>query len=159
MKIIFYLLTVIVLVVMVGWVINRNQMLVADNTIQNGSPTADAHETYRNPRYGYVIKLPAGLAVDESVPELVVIENDLVRVRVNYGCYDFGVEGLRKFSVPTVIGDETALVESYYDDDKLVYKRIVLEPAGKCVYLEYWAREQLGWQDAEELVKSFRTTE
>jgi hypothetical protein len=155
MKIFFYSIAIVVFAVVVSLLAGRNGFT---KTSVNPIDTENAG-AYQNQIYHYAIDVPSGYKIDEAAPELVLFESGLLTVRVNYGCYDFGLEDLLEFSEPVEIGGRPGLKQSFYMNDQLVFKRMVLDVDGQCIYIEYWATEQHGWQDAEELIKSFRITE
>lgn len=112
--------------------------------------------SYSNSQFGYKIDLPQGFVVDDSIPELTVFSKLDARLRINAGCYAFGVEGLTR-SVETVqVSGVPALKESFYSDSILRLIQYSLTSGEKCFSLELSATSRDGWQDLEKLVKSFR---
>jgi hypothetical protein len=126
--------------------------------IQSPEPTAIQSaigNIYSNGEYGYSLKMAPGYQVDNSVPELTLIKKESAWLRVNAGCFDSGIEGLKEVNNVTAIGNIVALRSEYYDDTELMLERIIFDHEGMCFALELSAETNTEWEELRLMAKTF----
>ncbi len=112
---------------------------------------------YTNKKHKYQVLVPQGFEIDDKIPELVSIENMDMRLRINAGCQDFGVENLHMTVEPIAINGIPASKEDYYDDFALRLRRITLHLEDReCFALEEVAETETGWQELFKIRETFR---
>jgi len=109
-------------------------------------------------RYGYQVNIPDDFVVHDQIPELVVIEKNTSRLRINSGCFDSGVEDMQVVETTTSLNGVPALKQEYYSDANLKLQKYSMEYGSECYSLELSANDMQGWEELIELVKSFRFT-
>lgn len=141
---IFFILTLIVVVML--WSRNNGE----------AQPLLLPQKVYDSSQFKYRIDHPDGYTLDDTIPELVIFYKSDVRLRINSGCYDFGLENMVHTAETVQIGGRSALKESYYLDSQLNLERYTLTANEMCFALELSANSRDGWQDLEKLARSFR---
>ena len=128
--------------------------IIAD---QSTEPVLE-NEIYSNEKFGYEINNSLKFKVDDSIPELVVLEKQGTSIRINSGCFDFGVEGLQVTTNIISLNGLPALKEDFYVNSKLVLQKITVNDQDRCFSIEIMGGSEDGWEQGNLLARSFRLT-
>lgn len=113
---------------------------------------------YVNTEYGYRITHPEKFSLNSEIAELVVLEYNDDRLRINSGCYESGTEGFGEpVNAMVTLNGISALKEDYYASGELMLRRVSFEKGdGRCFLIEEVAETEEGWQELLKIRNTFR---